>query len=120
MSFEFMIVMFGVIMVIIIATSLWEFKRSKENDAKPKISVEAQILNIDRRRSKLLRSRVVNVTPKYIITFLLSDNEKKEFEVSVWNYEWIKVNDKGMLTYQDTRFISFRSQNIIIPRKRME
>lgn len=45
---------------------------------------------------------------QYIVNFNCGKNTLK-FEVSLWVYNTIKKNDKGILTYQGTRFISFEN-----------
>lgn len=44
---------------------------------------------------------------QYVLTFIC-DQRTLKFEVSPWVYDTVKKNDKGVLIYQGTRFISFK------------
>ena len=91
----------------IVVLSILGIKEWSENNSKTKSSVIVSVEKIDRKRSRLTSGRVLNVTPVYAVTFLTSDNERKIFDLSTFDYKWIKEGDYGELTTQGTRFIKF-------------
>jgi len=74
---------------------------------KPLISSEVKIIEIDRKRSRPIVNGKANITPVYDVTFLLSDDSRVKFALSVLNYEWIAIGDVGVLTTQGRSFVKF-------------
>jgi len=109
-------IVFGIILTIILVKIIYDGIKGvsewSENNSTPKTSVGVRIIDIDRRKSRMIRNRHLNVTPQYTVTFLFSDNDKKQFDISAWDYKWIAIDDEGIITMQGTRFISFKKNDI--------
>jgi len=103
----------SIVAIVIIVCRIGEKRQNKQNDAQPRVSVQARILRINRRNSGKwiwMGKRVrINQNRRYYITFaLLPEGNKKRLVVPVSGYEWVSKKDVGMLTLQGTRFIHFK------------
>ena len=47
----------------------------------------------------------------YKITFRMSDNTEKEFNVDNQSFRELKEGEKGILTYQDTRYLGLKKDS---------
>ena len=107
LTMEVFLVVFILFVVFVVVLSILGIKEWSENNSKMKISVTARVIGIDRKRSRVSNGRVLIVNPEYSVTFLTSDSEEKIFNLSTFDYKWIKEGDFGELTTQGTRFIKF-------------
>ena len=101
------IVAFIGVLIYRIISSIREFKN---NNLQKKISQSAQVLEVDGKNARLLINQHLNATPSNKVKFLLPDNTTITLRVSlIWeDNKSIKVGDSGILTYQGTRFYSFK------------
>ena len=98
-----------VAMVIIIK---W-VKQEKINNSLPQISVNAKVLT--KRIDKSLRSDVdESGFEEYYVTFEMENGERQEFTLYYErDYNPLIEGSHGVLTYQGTRYISFKEDNVI-------
>ena len=104
-----MLIIIGVILVGIV----WSIVEKSRNNAQPTLSAEARVVAIDGRDSGAFThsgtKAFLNLNREYRITFeLLSSGERKKFYVPVKGHKTIAEGDVGVLTFQGTRYISFK------------
>jgi len=98
---------------IVACAAAHHFLQKAINKRKPKVAVEAKVVKIDDKYSGVIYfgSRGgINLSPRYKVTFKLKNSKKKFFSCPSPEYEWVKLKDKGILTHQGTRFISFEKE----------
>jgi len=83
------------------------------NNSKPKTSVSAQVVSIDKRDSGDITRRggrvLINFSKVYYVNFLLlSEGKVKKFTVPIEGNQSISEGDTGILIRQGSRFISFK------------
>ncbi|WP_300379501.1 DUF2500 domain-containing protein [Clostridium sp.] len=95
------LIMFGMIAFFIYGA----IKENRYNNSQPIIPVEAKIIG---KRTHVSRgTNNHSASTSYHITFELINAERLELKVSYNDYAYIVEGDKGILTFQGRRFISF-------------
>jgi len=102
-----------IIMVIIFFSIAWSIVQWSRNNTESMCSEEARVVAIDDRKSGMFvssgRNSLFNLSREYHITFeLLSNSERKKLHVPVDGHKTIAEGDEGVLTFQGTRYISFK------------
>lgn len=97
---------FGAVFVFIIVFAV---KQKSKNDSAPRVTLEARV--VDKRTvSHRHHNHHNNLSHRHYyhyVTFELQDGQRTELCVSLGEFDALAVADKGMLTLQGTRFISF-------------
>ena len=110
MTFSIMRIMVPVIFVlvfgIIIVTMVRGVGEWNKNNQSPKLTVPATVVA---KRSDVHRGiETMHTFTSYYVTFQVESGDRMEFEVSDMEYGMLAEGDRGMLTFQGTRYLSFQ------------
>ncbi len=95
-----------IVMIVAVGYTLL-FRRFAANYMGKKTKQQAVLLDkYATRFTPVRRLPPYGARTQYVLAFLC-DKRTLKFEVSPWVFNTVKKNDKGVLTYQGTRFISF-------------
>ena len=113
MMFGFMAIMFAITSLLVIGVFIIVFSKGikewKHNNASPRVTVEATVLA---KRMNFTRHCSMHHTghhthTQYYITFELESGDRAEFSIPASEYGLIIEGDRGNITFQGTRFLSF-------------
>ena len=109
-TFSIMRIMVPVIFVlvfgIIIVTMVRGVGEWNKNNQSPKLTVPATVVA---KRSDVHRGiETMHTFTSYYVTFQVESGDRMEFEVSDMEYGMLAEGDRGMLTFQGTRYLSFQ------------
>jgi hypothetical protein len=109
----FTLIVVFIIGVIVYAIVKW-YKEWSWNNKQPVLNVPVTVVakrdKVNHRRSMHHNNHhhfSSSTSYEYYVTFEFSSRRRVEFDVSEEEYGLIVENDKGTLTFQGTRFISF-------------
>ena len=110
MTFSIMRIMVPVIFVlvfgIIIVTMVRGVGEWNKNNQSPKLTVPVTVVA---KRSDVHRGiETMHTFTSYYVTFQVESGDRMEFEVSDMEYGMLAEGDRGMLTFQGTRYLSFQ------------
>ncbi len=107
-------IVFTFIFVIIIINLIKSAKRWRLNNNSPELTVEAKVVA---KRSDVSYHRQGNMvnnnmdtgysSTNYYITFEVQSGDRMEFNVQDTEYGMLTEGDKGSLTFQGTRYLTF-------------
>ena len=106
-------IMFVTIFIIFVSILLSNLARKKQDDASPRLSVSAQVVS---RRTEFLRSSgrtdmaLGTGRTNYYVTFEVESGDRMEFQVEGTQYGLMVEGDRGRLSFQGKRFLSFTRQ----------
>ena len=99
-------VMFVLVFGIIIVTMVRGVGEWNKNNQSPKLTVPVTVVA---RRSDVHRGiETMHTFTSYYVTFQVESGDRMEFEVSDMEYGMLAEGDRGMLTFQGTRYLSFQ------------
>ena len=109
-TFSIMQIMVPVIFVlvfgIIIVTMVRGVGEWNKNNQSPKLTVPVTVVA---KRSDVHRGiETMHTFTSYYVTFQVESGDRMEFEVSDMEYGMLAEGDRGMLTFQGTRYLSFQ------------
>ena len=109
-TFSIMRIMVPVIFVlvfgIIIVTMVRGVGEWNKNNQSPKLTVPATVVA---KRSDVHRGiETMHTFTSYYVTFQVESGDRMEFEASDMEYGMLAEGDRGMLTFQGTRYLSFQ------------
>lgn len=109
-TFSIMRIMVPVIFVlvfgIIIVTMVRGVGEWNKNNQSPKLTVPVTVVA---KRSDVDRGiETMHTFTSYYVTFQVESGDRMEFEVSDMEYGMLAEGDRGMLTFQGTRYLSFQ------------
>ncbi len=109
-TFNIMRIMVPVIFVlvfgIIIVTMVRGVGEWNKNNQSPKLTVPVTVVA---KRSDVHRGiETMHTFTSYYVTFQVESGDRMEFEVSDMEYGMLAEGDRGMLTFQGTRYLSFQ------------
>ena len=109
-TFSIMRIMVPVIFVlvfgIIIVTMVRGVGEWNKNNQSPKLTVPVTVVA---KRSDVHRGiETMHTFTSYYVTFQVESGDRMEFEVSDMEYGMLAEGDRGMLTFQGTRYLSFQ------------
>ena len=109
-TFSIMRIMVPVIFVlvfgIIIVTMVRGVGEWNKNNQSPKLTVPVTVVA---NRSDVHRGiETMHTFTSYYVTFQVESGDRMEFEVSDMEYGMLAEGDRGMLTFQGTRYLSFQ------------
>ena len=109
-TFSIMRIMVPVIFVlvfgIIIVTMVRGVGEWNKNNRSPKLTVPVTVVA---KRSDVHRGiETMHTFTSYYVTFQVESGDRMEFEVSDMEYGMLAEGDRGMLTFQGTRYLSFQ------------
>ena len=110
MTFSIMRIMVPVIFVlvfgIIIVTMVRGVGEWNKNNQSPKLTVPVTVVA---KRSDVHRGiETMHTFTSYYVTFQVESGDRMEFEASDMEYGMLAEGDRGMLTFQGTRYLSFQ------------
>ena len=110
MTFSILRIMVPVIFVlvfgIIIVTMVRGVGEWNKNNQSPKLTVPVTVVA---KRSDVHRGiETMHTFTSYYVTFQVESGDRMEFEVSDMEYGMLAEGDRGMLTFQGTRYLSFQ------------
>ncbi|HWQ96600.1 MAG TPA: DUF2500 domain-containing protein [Clostridia bacterium] len=107
-------IVFTFIFVIIIVNVVKGAKRWKRNNDSPVLTVDAKVVTKRSDVSFRHHENVVNdnmnmaySSTRYFVTFEVQSGDRMEFNVPDTEYGLLTEGDKGSLTFQGTRYISY-------------
>ena len=99
-------VMFVLVFGIIIVTMVRGIGEWNKNNHSPKLSVPATVVA---KRSDVHRGiETMHTFTSYYVTFQVESGDRMEFEISDMEYGMLAEGDRGMLTFQGTRYLNFQ------------
>ena len=99
-------VMFVLVFGIIIVTMVRGVGEWNKNNQSPKLTVPVTVVA---KRSDVHRGiETMHTSTSYYVTFQVESGDRMEFEVSDMEYGMLAEGDRGMLTFQGTRYLSFQ------------
>ena len=99
-------VMFVLVFGIIIVTMVRGVGEWNKNNQSPKLTVPVTVVA---KRSDVHRGiETMHTFTSYYVTFQVESGDRMEFEVSAMEYGMLAEGDRGMLTFQGTRYLSFQ------------
>ena len=100
--------MFVLVFGIIIVTMVRGIGEWNKNNHSPKLSVPATVVV---KRSDVHRGiETMHTFTSYYVTFQVESGDRMEFEASDMEYGMLAEGDRGMLTFQGTRYLNFRRE----------
>lgn len=102
----FIVLIILLLLGILIAVLIQVAAKKAENDRQPILSVSAQVVA---KRPLTTGAGGVAAT-SYYVTFELESGDRKEFSIRGDKYGMLAERDKGILSYQGTRYRGFQRQ----------
>ena len=100
--------MFVLVFGIIIVTMVRGVGEWNKNNQSPKLTVPATVVA---KRSDVHRGiETMHTFTSYYVTFQVESGDRIEFLVSGTEYGMLAEGDRGMLTFQGTRYLNFRRE----------
>ena len=110
---------FYVILALIIGVILFGIIRTiyvwNKNNHSPRLTVHAEVFTKRQDFSTYRHTGSTGIADhttyvKYFVLFQLDNGEKIRLKVKSSEYDLLRERDKGMLTYQGTRYLGFEAQ----------
>ena len=99
-------VMFVLVFGIIIVTMVRGVGEWNKNNQSPKLTVPVTVVA---KRSDVHRGiETMHTFTSYYVTFQVESGDRMEFEISDMEYGMLAEGDRGMLTFQGTRYLNFQ------------
>ena len=110
MTFSIMRIIVPVIFVLVFGIIIVAMVRGvgewNKNNQSPKLTVPVTVVA---KRSDVHRGiETMHTFTSYYVTFQVESGDRMEFEVSDMEYGMLAEGDRGMLTFQGTRYLSFQ------------
>lgn len=101
--------MFGLVFTVFIVTFVIGISQWSRNNASPRLTVPAQVVskraNISHHRHGT--SHHVSTSHSYYVTFQVDSGDRMELHLPGREFGLLVEGDRGMLTFQGTRYLSF-------------
>ena len=112
MTFSIMQVMVPLMFVLVfgfmIVTLVQGIGEWNKNNQSPKLTVPVTVVA---KRSDVHRGiETMHTFTSYYVTFQVESGDRMEFEASDMEYGMLAEGDRGMLTFQGTRYLNFRRE----------
>ena len=109
--FGFMQIVFPLMFLLVFGMIAFTFIRGigqwNKNNHSPRLTVSAQVVGRRQHRSHSGGTDHHHYHTSYYITFQVDSGDRMELHVPTGEYGYIVEGDRGNLTFQGTRFISF-------------
>ena len=98
------VLVFGIIIVTMVrGVGEWN-----KNNQSPKLTVPVTVIA---KRSDVHRGiETMHTFTSYYVTFQVESGDRMEFEISDMEYGMLAEGDRGMLTFQGTRYLNFHRE----------
>ena len=105
----FFFVAFFSVLALIITQVVRGFKRERENDRSPRLTVDAKVVakRTDFHRTAGDQHHVGHGHTAYFVTFQVKSGDRMELHLSGTEYGMLVEGDFGELTFQGTRYLGF-------------
>ena len=101
MLLVFVLVLGSIIVTLIRGVGEWN-----KNNQSPKLTVPVTVVA---KRSDVHREiETMHTFTSYYVTFQVESGDRMEFEISDMEYGMLAEGDRGMLTFQGTRYLNFQ------------
>lgn len=100
------LIVFLCVMGVFAGTFVSAFKQRRKDDRSPRLTVEATIVAKRQDFRKHSGDSMLHYTD-YYVTFQVESGDRMELEVEGRDYGMLVEGDKGKLTFQGSRFLSF-------------
>lgn len=112
--FEIMFfIMFGLFFIVFIGTLLKGLGEWNKNNHSPKLTVPVTVVakrtNVSRHHNGG-KHHHTSTSTSYYVTFQVESGDRMELHLSGSEFGLIVEGDKGLLTFQGTRFLNFERQ----------
>ena len=112
MTFSIMQVMVPLMFVLVFGFMIVTLVRGvgewNKNNQSPKLTVPVTVVA---KRSDVDRGiETMHTFTSYYVTFQVESGDRMEFEISDTEYGMLAEGDRGMLTFQGTRYLNFRRE----------
>ena len=104
------IIMFVVVFSIVIAVFVKVLKQKQTNDRSPRLTVNAEVVG---KRTEISHrhhgseDHMSHTSTYYYVTFQVESGDRMELHVAGHEFGLLIEGDKGMLTFQGTRYLGF-------------
>ncbi len=113
-SFDFFgiafFLVFGLVLCVFIAAAVKGLSQWNKNNHSPRLTVEATVVskraNISRRHSAGDMHHS-HTSTSYYVTFQVASGDRMELHMAGSEYGLLVEGDRGMLTFQGTRYLGF-------------
>ena len=95
------LLVFGLVFGTIISTLVKNSKRERQNNASPRLTVEATVVG---KRTHVWGD---HARTNYYATFQVASGDRMELEIPYDRFGYLIDGDRGQLTFQGTRFLGF-------------
>lgn len=106
------LVMFVLIVGTFISTLVKSAKRERQNDASPRLEVEASVvakrMEVHHHNHHHNGHNHVSSSTDYYVTFEVPSGDRMELAVEGTDYGMLVEGDAGTLSFQGTRYLGFR------------
>ena len=92
---------FGLVFGTIVSTLIKNSKQEQKNNASPRLTVEATVV------TKRTQVRGDHAHTTYFATFQFESGDRLEMQIPHNQFGYLVESDRGKLTFQGTRFLSF-------------
>ena len=118
MTFSIMQVMVPLMFVLVFGFMIVTLVRGigewNKNNHSPRLTVPATLVekrsDVHRYPVSAGKVQTMHTSTSYYTTFQVESGDRMEFEVSGAEYGMLAEGDRGMLTFQGTRYLSFRRE----------
>lgn len=109
--FLLFIVAFVAILGMILVTFVRELSQRNRNNHSPRLTVEARVVtkrqNISHHHSG---DHMSTTSSRYYVTFQVESGDRMELQMTGPEYGMLAEGDRGRLTFQGTRYVSFERE----------
>ena len=102
-------IMFGLVFCVILVSMICGLLQWNKNNHSPRLTVPVTVAGrrteVHHRRSS--DSHMTHTSTTYYVTFQVESGDRMELRLSGQEYGLIVDGDRGLLTFQGTRFLSF-------------
>ena len=106
--------MFVLVFVFMIVTLVRRIGEWNKNNHSPKLTVPVTIVekrsDVHRYPVSAGKVQTMHTSTSYYATFQVESGDRMEFEISDMEYGMLAEGDRGMLTFQGTRYLDFRRE----------
>lgn len=107
----FILIIFAIVIIGIIGSMVKGVRTYSYNNKQPRLSVPAVVVdkrsNVARRHHNHNEMHHTSTSTTYYVTFEFDSGDRTEFEIEGREYGMIVSGDKGILTFQGTRYLGF-------------
>ena len=116
--FELFPILFGIVFILILgmflATAVKGVGTWKKNNHSPRLDVSAVVVakrtNVSHHHHGSSNSHHMSSSTWYYVTFQVESGDRMEFSVSGAEYGMLAEGDRGKLSFQGTRYLSFERE----------